>query len=146
MDLFHTITQEIENVLSCHWLSEFRESQRNSGSSSSNNSSNNSRTNSNSPSPSVSRSVSRSASVAASPLRHSASSASVSGAFDKNLGLSVSEPRSPVLSAVSTQLETKKSNMSDKLMDTERGGEQTQYESIQTVTNPPTKEEGQLGG
>lgn len=36
--------------------------------------------------------------------------------------------------------------MSDQLMDTEPGGEQTQYESIQTVTKPSSKEEGQLGG
>ncbi|TID24184.1 hypothetical protein E2P81_ATG02491 [Venturia nashicola] len=36
--------------------------------------------------------------------------------------------------------------MSSKLMDTEVGGEQTQYESIQTVTKPHSKESGQLGG
>ncbi|KAE9982829.1 hypothetical protein EG328_010568 [Venturia inaequalis] len=35
--------------------------------------------------------------------------------------------------------------MSSKLMDTEVGGEQTQYESIQTVTKPQPKERGQLG-
>lgn len=31
-------------------------------------------------------------------------------------------------------------------MDTEAGGEQTPYESIQTVTKPHSKESGQLGG
>ena len=31
-------------------------------------------------------------------------------------------------------------------MDTEAGGESTQYESIQTVTKPHSKESGQLGG
>ncbi|GME49513.1 hypothetical protein GTA08_BOTSDO00515 [Neofusicoccum parvum] len=36
--------------------------------------------------------------------------------------------------------------MSSNLMDTEPGGRNTQYESIKTVTNPPAKEPGQLGG
>jgi len=31
-------------------------------------------------------------------------------------------------------------------MDTEAGGEQTQYESIKTVTEPHSKQSGQLGG
>lgn len=134
MDLFHTITQEIENVLSCHWLSEFRDSHR-SASNSTTNSSSNSRSNSTSPS----ASGSRSASVAASPLRRSSSSSSIASSAP------VSVPSSPILSAVASQGQNK-SKMSDQLMDTEPGGEQTQYESIQTVTKPPNKEEGQLGG
>jgi hypothetical protein len=36
--------------------------------------------------------------------------------------------------------------MSDKLMDTEPGGEQTQYEGIHTFVDPPAKQTGQLGG
>ncbi|TKA81102.1 hypothetical protein B0A49_00397 [Cryomyces minteri] len=36
--------------------------------------------------------------------------------------------------------------MSSGLMDTEAGGEGTQYESIQTVTEPHKKSSGQLGG
>ncbi|KAL8902389.1 MAG: hypothetical protein Q9192_000016 [Flavoplaca navasiana] len=35
--------------------------------------------------------------------------------------------------------------MSSKLMDTEPGGEGNQYESIQTVTNPHSKQGGQMG-
>ncbi|KAF1991521.1 hypothetical protein K402DRAFT_127302 [Aulographum hederae CBS 113979] len=34
--------------------------------------------------------------------------------------------------------------MSDKLMETEKGGEQTQYESINTVNKPHSKTGGQL--
>lgn len=34
--------------------------------------------------------------------------------------------------------------MSSNLMDTEPGGETTQYQSIQTVTKPPAKESGQM--
>ena len=33
-----------------------------------------------------------------------------------------------------------------KMMDTEPGGESTQYESIETVTVPSDKQSGQLGG
>ncbi|KAK5146006.1 hypothetical protein LTR16_007691, partial [Cryomyces antarcticus] len=36
--------------------------------------------------------------------------------------------------------------MSSGLMDTEAGGEGTQYESIKTVTEPHKKSSGQLGG
>lgn len=36
--------------------------------------------------------------------------------------------------------------MSDKLMDTEPGGEQTQYEGIHTFVEPHNKQAGQLGG
>ncbi|KAF2498119.1 hypothetical protein BU16DRAFT_456633 [Lophium mytilinum] len=36
--------------------------------------------------------------------------------------------------------------MADKLMDTEPGGENTQYESINEFTKAPKKESGQLGG
>ena len=32
------------------------------------------------------------------------------------------------------------------MMDAEKGGESTQYESIQTVTKPHGKESGQMGG
>ncbi|KAI9725972.1 MAG: hypothetical protein M1828_002300 [Chrysothrix sp. TS-e1954] len=35
--------------------------------------------------------------------------------------------------------------MTSNMMDTEAGGESTQYESIQTVTNPGSKQGGQLG-
>jgi len=35
--------------------------------------------------------------------------------------------------------------MSSNLMDTAPGGESSQYESIQTVTKPHSKQEGQLG-
>lgn len=37
------------------------------------------------------------------------------------------------------------SNHETKMMDTESGGESTQYESIKTVTVPHSKEGGQLG-
>lgn len=33
-----------------------------------------------------------------------------------------------------------------KMMDTERGGEQSQYEGIKTFTEPHSKQGGQLGG
>jgi hypothetical protein len=36
--------------------------------------------------------------------------------------------------------------MSDKLMDTEPGGEQTQYEGVHTFVEPHAKQAGQLGG
>jgi hypothetical protein len=36
--------------------------------------------------------------------------------------------------------------MSDKLMDTEPGGEQTQYEGVHTFVEPHAKQTGQLGG
>jgi hypothetical protein len=36
--------------------------------------------------------------------------------------------------------------MSDKLMDTEPGGEQTQYEGVHTFVDPHNKQAGQLGG
>jgi hypothetical protein len=36
--------------------------------------------------------------------------------------------------------------MSDKLMDTEPGGEQTQYEGIHTFVEPHNKQAGQFGG
>lgn len=36
--------------------------------------------------------------------------------------------------------------MGDKLMDTERGGEQTQYEGAATFIKPHAKQSGQLGG
>jgi hypothetical protein len=36
--------------------------------------------------------------------------------------------------------------MSDKLMDTEPGGEQTQYEGIHTFIEPHAKQGGQLEG
>ncbi|KAK5086962.1 hypothetical protein LTR05_004133 [Lithohypha guttulata] len=36
--------------------------------------------------------------------------------------------------------------MSSNMMDTEKGGESTQYESIHTVTKPHSKQSGQLGG
>jgi hypothetical protein len=36
--------------------------------------------------------------------------------------------------------------MSDKLMDTEPGGEQTQYEGVHTFVEPHNKQAGQLGG
>jgi hypothetical protein len=45
-----------------------------------------------------------------------------------------------------TQFLTHHITMSDKLMDTEPGGEQTQYEGIHTFVDPPTKQTGQLGG
>lgn len=131
MDLFHTITQEIENVLSCHWLSEFRETNR----SSSSNSGSRSTSPSTTPSATGSANVSRSASVAPTPLRRSSSASSASSVS--------STAASPILSALRGDTKQK---MSDQLMDTERGGEQTQYESIQTVTKPSSKEEGQLGG
>lgn len=36
-------------------------------------------------------------------------------------------------------------NNETKMMETEAGGEQTQYESIQTVTKPTSKQGGQMG-
>lgn len=36
--------------------------------------------------------------------------------------------------------------MSDNLMDTEKGGEQTQYEGVHTFVEPHAKQAGQLGG
>lgn len=36
--------------------------------------------------------------------------------------------------------------MSDKLMDTEPGGEQTQYEGAHTFVQPHAKQAGRLGG
>jgi hypothetical protein len=36
--------------------------------------------------------------------------------------------------------------MSDKLMDTEPGGEQTQYEGVHTFVEPHSKQAGQMGG
>jgi hypothetical protein len=36
--------------------------------------------------------------------------------------------------------------MSDQLMDTEPGGEQTQYEGVHTFVEPHAKQAGQLGG
>ncbi|CAF9928364.1 MAG: hypothetical protein ALECFALPRED_004009 [Alectoria fallacina] len=36
--------------------------------------------------------------------------------------------------------------MASNLMDTEAGGEGSQYESIQTVTKPHSKQDGQMGG
>lgn len=134
MDLFHAITQEIESVLSCHWLSEFRDAHRNSSSSSSSSSGSRSNSSSASPSATPSANASRSGSVAPSPLRRSSSASSASSVS--------SSTESPILSALGNT----KHKMSDQLMDTEPGGEQTQYESIQTVTKPTSKDEGQLGG
>lgn len=60
------------------------------------------------------------------------------------------ESASPILSRSSsfsdTAAEQEKMSSNTKLMDTERGGESTQYESIKTVTEPSDKQSGQLGG
>lgn len=111
MDIFHAITQEIENVISCHWLDEFRTSTRSTA---------NSRAatpRTQSAAPAISRSLS------------SASNSSVTS-------------DSPILSRTSSSSSDMSSN---KLMETERGGESTQYESIHTVTKPHSKQSGQLG-
>ena len=38
------------------------------------------------------------------------------------------------------------SDSETKMMDTERGGEQTQYEGVKTFVEPHKKQSGQLGG
>lgn len=117
MDLFHAITQEIESVISCHWLGEFRDHHRTS------------RSSSRRPSSGNSRSSSRPSSLRRS---HSVDS---------------TREHSPILSRTSSfsELTPNTNTMSDKLMDTEPGGEQTQYESINTFTKPHAKQSGQLG-
>lgn len=115
MDLFHALTQEIENVISCHWLNEFKQSGRGR---------------SNSSTPSTSRTQSAAPDLSKSTSR----STSRGSSADRTRSGSIAD------------LAAEKANMSSNMMDTEKGGESTQYESIHTVTKPHSKQSGQLGG
>ena len=119
MDIFHAITSEIENVISCHWLDEFRTSHR-------------SQTNT----PKGPRSQS------AAPISRSHSSTSV-----PRSGSAASLSRRSSSNSIASQARShSEDEMSSNMMDTEPGGENTQYESIKTVTEPSNKQSGQLGG
>lgn len=137
MDLFHAITQEIESVLSCHWLTEFRDTHRSSSRSTSP-SATNSRNSSRSPGPSSSTSAS---------------------ATQSQRSSIVSRTSSPILSRASSSFsDLEKSKQSSnsmsqrdgpqptKMMDTEPGGEQTQYEGSKGLVDATDKQSGTLGG